>query len=415
VLVGASRGDAPDRPVADTSKADPSPQGAICHVDGAAQIEAAWGRWVGILEADNGQAEAQAEGLIPEIFVLDGMSERILDERWAWLNDHERTVFRTALTRELRNILLPYFQGSPMRYLRPADEEWVLQDGFVTARYWLMGVDGNEWFTFRLAAHEDGGCGVLDVRKGSRSLLDTIERRVDSALEKFSFSYMIAELGGYDRVVLEDFEDDEVGTLPRGWSWKGKDDDKHKPYRVQLEDGNKYLEATDEGQSVIMGRDTPWNVDEFPYVSFRVRVNVIPEDADERDDWKVDSAAGLYFTLNSRLFGQIPQSLKYVWSSTLPVGTAVRREGIGKPWQIVFGTGTEGIGEWHTFVFDARQAFRQTFGSNPPTKSIGFGILSDANSMKSQAYADYDDIVALREAPPGVTSGVLDIVDPITR
>ena len=33
-------------------------------------------------------------------------------------------------------------------------------------------------------------------------------------------------------------------------------------------------------------------------------------------------------------YGVIPVSVKYVWSSTLPVGSAVRREGIGRPWVV---------------------------------------------------------------------------------
>ena len=173
------------------------------------------------------------------------------------------------------------------------------------------------------------------------------------------------------------------------------------------------LEATDEGESVILGQEIKWNLNEFPYISFRVRVHQIPEGGDERDNKKVDSAAGIYITYRKKFFGKIPESAKYVWSSTLPVGSAVRREGIGRPWQIVFGLGGDGLGEWRTYVFDLRQAYTDTFGGTAPSKSIGVGVLSDANSLKLKAYADYDDIRALRNAPPGVTSGVTEILSPI--
>ena len=73
------------------------------------------------------------------------------------------------------------------------------------------------------------------------------------------------------------------------------------------------------------------------------------------------------------------------------------------------------MGEWRTYVFDLRQAYRDTFGGDPPTKPIGIGVLSDANSMKTRAYADYDDIRALRSAPEGVTSGVLEIIPPKSK
>lgn len=213
-----------------------------------------------------------------------------------------------------------------------------------------------------------------------------------------------------DHVVLEDFESSPVGQLPQGWDWKDKDDDRHKPYEVREEDGNKYLAARDEGESVILGKKIRWNLDEYPYVSFRWRVHEIPDGGDERYDDRVDSAAGIYFTYKKKAFGLIPLSVKYVWSSTLPVGAATRREGVGKPWQVVADSGRSGLGEWRTHVFDLRQAYRDTFGGDPPSRPLGIGILSDANSTNSRAYADYDDIRALREGDPGVTSGVTEIL-----
>lgn len=216
--------------------------------------------------------------------------------------------------------------------------------------------------------------------------------------------------GDGEYVVLEDFESSPVGDLPQGWDWKDKDADRPKPYEIREEDGNRYLAARDEGESVILGKKIRWDLDEYPYVSFRWRVHEIPEGGDERYDDTVDSAAGIYFTYKSKAFGLIPVSVKYVWSSTLPVGAATRREGVGKPWQIVADSGTEGLGEWHTYVFDLRAAYRDTFGGNPPDRPIGIGVLSDANSVDARAYADYDDIRALRSAGPDVTSGVEQIL-----
>jgi len=240
-----------------------------------------------------------------------------------------------------------------------------------------------------------------------------LDREIDGLLDEYALPYAVAELGDHDTLVLADFEDDEVGELPRHWTWRDGDDDKNKPYRVREERGNKYLEATDEGESVILGREQPWDLDEYPYISFRVRVNEIPPGGDERDDDKVDSAAGVYVTLNKKFFGKIPESVKYVWSSTLPVGTAVQREGIGRPWQVVIGTGSQGLGEWRTYVFDLRKAYRETFGGSPPAKAFGVGVLSDANSVGGRAYADYDDFRLLRTAPEGVTSGVVEVVPPV--
>ncbi|MFQ5690047.1 MAG: DUF3047 domain-containing protein [Gemmatimonadota bacterium] len=224
-------------------------------------------------------------------------------------------------------------------------------------------------------------------------------------LVSFSTPFLMNSFHQAPFVVLEDFESSPVGKLPVGWSWRSQDEHKKKPYRVREENSNKYLEATDDGESVILGKDVSWNLREYPYVSFRWRVHELPEGGDERFDDKVDSAAGVYFVYR-KVFGKIPRSVKYVWSTTLPVGSAVRRAGVGKPWMIVADSGTEHLGEWRTHVFNLREAYERTFGGRPPNKPIGIGILSDANSTHSHAYADYDDIRVLRTADPGVTSGV---------
>ncbi|MDT8340328.1 MAG: DUF3047 domain-containing protein [Longimicrobiales bacterium] len=385
--------------------------------EGAASLDRAYAGWSELLRSGNGIPENRARALVARAFALDEMSAEILDDRWPGLGASERSRFRDALAGVLTRELLTAFDGfGEVPALRPADEEWSRSDGHVTARYWLVGEQRSDWFAFRLRERSDGGCGILDVRRGDRSLLGSLEGRVDRLVDDFSFPSMVAEFGGLDYVVLEDFEDDEVDSLPRGWTWRDGDNNKNKPYRVKDENGNRYLEATDEGESVILGREISWNLNEFPYISFRVRVNRIPVGGNERDDDKVDSAAGLYFTLNKRLLGTIPQSIKYVWSSTLPVGVAVQRDGIGRPWQVVFGTGEEGLGEWRTYTFDLRQAFRDTFGGNPPKATVGLGILSDANSVsEGQAYADYDDIRAYRSAPASVTSGVREKLPPLKQ
>lgn len=393
---------------------------AACEDSAERRIDVTYARWARLrsLGGDIGKDEfaQQAEELVREVFSLDGMSTRILGGRWRDLDEGRRNKFTQALVRSVRFTLVEYFESSDETpALRPAAEEMTVEGDVVEARYWLVKPDSSDWFTFRLAQDGAGSCGIVDIRKGDRSLLGPLKGQVKKLLDDYSFPYMIAELGRYDSVILADFEGDIVGELPKGWTWRNGDKDKNKPYRVKVEDGNRYLEATDEGESVILGHEIKWNLNEFPYISFRVRVNKIPEGGDERDNKKVDSAAGIYITYRKKFFGKIPESAKYVWSSTLPVGSAVRREGIGRPWQIVFGSGEEGLGEWRTYVFDLRQAYTDTFGGSAPSKSIGVGILSDANSLKLKAYADYDDILALREAPPGVTSGVFETLAPISN
>lgn len=342
--------------------------------------------------------------LVDSLFALDSLGPAILERRWKDLNPVDRMRFRRALARAIQHRVMGFTEATgKVPKLSLGDVE--ASGNAATLQYAVGEGRGRASLAVSMFRKTDGTWRVRDVNVDGQSMEEYYRHVVRRPLRSYSFAYMIARLGDYPYIILEDFESSPTDTLPPGWGWKGSDNDKRKPYRVREENGNKYLEATDRGESVILGKDIKWNLREYPYVSFRWRVHEIPKGGDERFDETVDSAAGIYFVYR-RLLGKIPQSVKYVWSSTLPVGSAMLRDGVGKPWMVVADSGTDHLGEWRTYVFNLADAYEKTFGRRPPSKPIGIGVLSDANSTHSHAYADYDDIRALREAPPGVTGGV---------
>jgi hypothetical protein len=198
--------------------------------------------------------------------------------------------------------------------------------------------------------------------------------------------------------VLEDFEDNEAGGFPADWDVRGWGKIEEKPYRVVEENGNRFLRAEDTGQNVILVKAVRWNIQDYPYLSWRWRIRAVPTGSDERIEELADSAAGIYLTYRKKL-GLLPQSVKWIWSASLPEGAAFRRSGVGMPWTIVAGSGSDPLDRWQHFVFDARAAYRETYGGDPGTRPLGLGILSDANNTRTRAFADYDDIIASRHAP----------------
>lgn len=198
-------------------------------------------------------------------------------------------------------------------------------------------------------------------------------------------------------LVLEDFEQSVLAGLPDGWVWKQKDNDKYKPYEIRVENDYRYLAAQDHGESVILGKKIKWDLQKYPFISFRWRVHQLPAGGDQRFSNTADSAAAIYI-IYYKVLGLLPRTIKYVWSSTQPVGAAFLREGIGRPWVVVAESSEDNLGEWRTYVFNARSAYRETFGKEPPRYAIGLALLSDANATKSRAVADYDDIRALSHA-----------------
>lgn len=216
-------------------------------------------------------------------------------------------------------------------------------------------------------------------------------------------------------ILFDDFSASTPGEFPTGWSWR-RDRDTGDPekarregvdvfrYVVQEKDGNKYLHVRDEhrpGHSVALFKEPEdWNIFDNRILSWRWRVNEIPPNADERFTETNDSPAAVSVVYGTRLF--TPITIKWVWSSTLPVGAVAYRPGRGRAYTIVLGSGTQGLGEWVTIERDILNDYISIFGKLPPDNPRAIVLQSDANrSPGGAADADYDDFKALSEFSEG--------------
>ncbi len=348
--------------------------------------------------------------IVAELFDLERISRQLIPNDWAKLLPYTRNRFINAVQEALvREIVTSPVMAPANRPLQLVPRDAEEGEDFANITYAITGNDRNVNILIYMARQSDGTWKITNLKwDKNNSLLRHLYQFCKNILDDYPVTYLIAELGNYGEVVLEDFEDGIPGQFPPDWTWKSKDDDKRKPYVVERENGNKFLRATDRGESVIIGKIIKWNLKKYPYVSFKWRAHRLPVGGDERYGKTVDSAAGIYFIYRKKL-GLIPESVKYVWSTTLPVGSAMRRNGVGKPWMVVAESGAEHLGKWRTYTFNAYEAYRKTFGGDPPDDTVGIGILSDANSTHSEAFADYDDIVALRTAE--ADSGVREILE----
>ncbi len=207
-----------------------------------------------------------------------------------------------------------------------------------------------------------------------------------------------AQEEGRDYLVLEDFSSTPVGQLPKGWDWRDKDEDKPKPYRVEGAEGRRYLAARDTGSSVILGKKVQWNPLEYPILTWCWRVNALPPGGDERFDSTNDSAAGLYMIYTTTWLA-VPRQIKYVWSSTLEEGSSGRRNKVARPFFVVMESGDENLGRWTFEQVDLVADHRRFYETNPPERTMGLAILTDANSTRSYAEAYYAGLrVWTREA-----------------
>ena len=198
-------------------------------------------------------------------------------------------------------------------------------------------------------------------------------------------------------IIIDDFDNADLGGFPQAWkAWRGDDDLARNLYSIQEENGNRYLHAADDGSSIIIRRRvSEWDANEYPVLSWRWRAAVLPKDGDERIGSRNDSSVAVYVVLDQNFVG-VPKTLKYVWSTTVPVGTHYRREGIGRPHVIVLQSGEEKLGQWVEESVDVYADYVRIFGKKPPRKAVGIGILTDGNATGSDSKGDYDDFVVHR-------------------
>jgi len=204
-----------------------------------------------------------------------------------------------------------------------------------------------------------------------------------------------------DVLVLEDFEDDNVGEAPADWKARAFEDGDAIPYEVVEEGGNRFLRAEARGENVMLYKETRWNADDYPFISWRWRIRAVPEGADARSEDTADNAAGLYLSYR-RKFGIVPETVKFIWSERLEPGASFRRPGMGQAWTVVAGRGVADDDTWHQVFYNVGDVYAATFGARSVTRPLGIGVLTDANSTGSFAAADYDDVVVMRRLPEGI-------------
>lgn len=210
--------------------------------------------------------------------------------------------------------------------------------------------------------------------------------------------------------VIDNFEEDAVGSLPTGWYNRNGD---HKVtqlspserskyhYTVMKNDGNKFLRYSG---IEAMHLNFPFinrqhenvyniNVYETPILSWKWRVFNLPNGANIHDNGRNDAAASIYVVwgFGHILFKKVPKTVRYVWGSGQPEGTVMSKL-FGNQKIIVVKSGAADKGEWVTFHRNIVKDYKRLFGDNPPKTPLAILILSDGDSTHSYVKADYDDI-----------------------
>lgn len=208
-----------------------------------------------------------------------------------------------------------------------------------------------------------------------------------------------------EALIVEDFSSYQPGDIPTGWKYlSGRSlkpvTDKimgESEYFKIREEGNRRfvrVHTQDEVARIIMPNEEgglEWDIDEHPRLRWDWRVLSAPENAREDDDDLNDTPAAVYVTFSINFFG-IPKSIKYTYSSTLPVGTVVKFTGLRV---LVVASGKEGFGRWLRMERNVAQDYRDLYGDDPPEHPLSIALWSDSDTIGDTTDADFDNLVLL--------------------
>lgn len=177
----------------------------------------------------------------------------------------------------------------------------------------------------------------------------------------------VASAGEPEVLVLEDFQSADQGGFPVDWQHenqrsqaKGRD-----AYKIQAEDGQKFLAAKDAGQR-IKKRKIDWDPKAYPVLTWRWRLHKAPSGS--------EPVAAVYASLDTDLMF-IPVFTKYIWSAGKPVGTFVEG-GMFSGSELVVQSGVLPVGEWVEARVNVYEDFKRIHKHEPQEKAWGISLFA---------------------------------------
>lgn len=201
-------------------------------------------------------------------------------------------------------------------------------------------------------------------------------------------------------VVLEDFEADKPGARPANWRFMASKDQAFKPLEpfmndkekvyVLAENGNKFMRAYTEGEALrisLPASKLTWRLPQYPILSWDWRAVRLPVGGNENT--LNDTGGAVYVSFAKTDWLGRPLSIKYTYSTTLPVGTVVST---GNVKIIVVSSGKNGTGRWVHVERNVVEDYKRLFGAAPPEDPFTVTLWSDSDDTKTVGEVDFDNL-----------------------
>jgi hypothetical protein len=187
---------------------------------------------------------------------------------------------------------------------------------------------------------------------------------------------------------------------------------RHTVYSIQKDGEHHYLKAeSNASASAIVYRES-FNVNEYPRVKWRWRVNTIYAKGDARmksgDDYPMrvyvmfeydPDRAGAFekmkYGLAKKLYGEYPpqSSLSYVWASKEETESIIPSPYTDRAMMVLLQQGAKNVGTWQDQEVNIVDDYQKAFHSKPPVRArIAIMNDSDNTGESSTSYMEYLEV-----------------------
>jgi Protein of unknown function (DUF3047) len=190
-----------------------------------------------------------------------------------------------------------------------------------------------------------------------------------------------------DRVVVEDWSRNRVGTRGIPSDWKGQNwGSPAYDFAVVDNDSHHVLHMRSNNDSSTITRDirSKVNLAETPLLEWRWKVTALPKGGNSCQKVADDQAAQIFLVwprfpeaVRSRIIG-------YVWDSTVKAGTICPSEKTRTVTYVIIRSGDAELGKWLTEQRNVREDFKKIYGEEPENPAA-IALAIDSNDTKSTA------------------------------
>ena len=205
-------------------------------------------------------------------------------------------------------------------------------------------------------------------------------------------SAMTLQAAPKEQTVRIDFKRAQTdGNAVTGWTYKGKFGTDDAVFSIVKMDGVKVLKMTsDKATGTVLYDIANIDLEKYPYMRWKWRVDVLPKGADGMDSDKDDQAIGIYIGTGST-FSQ--ESMAYRWETVTPKGkSGFVKYGMGAVkvhWRCIRNE-KDGLKRWYVDECNLGKDLKRIFeGKIPKKMAITISANSQYTGTSSVAYLEY--------------------------